>query len=98
MRHSIKLFDQGGIELGDLVTEGGHPQRGDAIQVTSSINVDQVVAFSALDDDRGMLEIGGHLGEAVPHDRPISFSPVRRHVAATLARTRGEDKPPERKP
>jgi hypothetical protein len=56
------------------------------------------VAFGALDDDRGTLEVGGHLGEAVPHDRPISFSPVRSHVAATLARTRGEDKPPAMQP
>ena len=65
----------GGVELGDPVAERGDPQRRDGVEVAPSLDVDQLAALGRLDDDGFVVEVARHLGEAVPHDGGIPFTP-----------------------
>ena len=64
------------VEFGDTVPEGRDPQRRDRVEVAPAVDVDQVVPLGALDDDRVVVGVRGHLGEAVPHDRGIPLQPL----------------------
>jgi len=71
------LWD-GLVELGHAVAEGGHPKRGDGIQVAAAVDVDELVPVGRLDDDGRVLRVAGHLCEAVPDDGGVALGPLLR--------------------
>ena len=69
---AVELPAQGGVELGDPVAEGGDPERGDGVEVAAAVDVDELATLGVVDDDRGVVGVGGHLGEAVPDDGGVA--------------------------
>ena len=63
------------VELGHPVAERRDPQRRDGIEVAVAVDVDQLATLAALDDDRLVVGVGRHLGEAVPHHRGVAVDP-----------------------
>ena len=82
VRHPVDLFPQGLVELGDTMTDRGHPQRRDGIEVSIAFHVDEFVALGGVDDHRLVLGVHRHLGEAVPHDGRIAVHPSMSHGGA----------------
>ena len=76
VRAAVELLADGVVELGDAVAEGVDPQRRDGVEVAAAVDVDQLVALAALDDDRRVVGVRVHLGEAVPHDRGVARHPL----------------------
>ena len=74
----VELTAERGVELGDAVAEGGDPERGDGVEITAAVDVDQLPALAVVDDDRGVVAVGRHLGEAVPDDGRVAGHPVAR--------------------
>ena len=72
----VELVADGLVELGHAVAEGGDPERRDGVEVAPPVDVDELPALGALDDDRPVVGVGGHLGEAVPHDGGIAGDPA----------------------
>ena len=71
-----ELAGDGVVELGDVVAEGGHPQRRDRVEVVLAVDVDELVTLGPVDDDRVVVGERRHLREAVPHDLRVALHPV----------------------
>ena len=52
VRAALELLADGVVELGHAVAEGVDPQRRDGVEVAAAVDVDQLVAFTPLDDER----------------------------------------------
>jgi hypothetical protein len=63
------------VEFGNAVSEGRDPQRRNRVEVVAAVEVDEVVPFRSLDDDRAVAGVGRHLREPVPHNRGVSLHP-----------------------
>ena len=71
-----RLLGQGPVERGDVVAEGVDPEGGDRIEVAVARGVDEFPSLGPLDDQRGVLGVRRHLGEAVPDDGGIPLDPA----------------------
>ena len=71
-----QLIAEGLVQFRHGVAERGEPKRGDGVEVAVAVDVDELSAFAALDDDRPVVGVGRHLGEAMPHHRGIAFDPT----------------------
>ena len=76
VRDEVELVAQRGVELGMVVPERRDPDRRDGVEVAATVDVDDLVALGPLDDHRAIVRVGGHLREAVPHDRRVAGDPV----------------------
>ncbi len=76
VRDEVELVAHRLVELGQVVPEGGDPQRRDGVEVAPPGHVDELTALGALDDDRPVLGVAGHLREPVPHDGGIAGDPA----------------------
>ena len=76
MRDAIELFSRCRIELWNSVAECCDPKRGDCVEVTRTVDVDELSPFGRLDDDWSILPVGRHLGEAMPHHSSIPVHPL----------------------
>ena len=76
VRDAVELGPGRVVELGDVVTERRDPQRGDGVEVAAPVDIDQLAPLGPFDDDRGVVGIGRHLGEPVPHDRGVTGDPL----------------------
>ena len=52
VRHAVELVAERVVELGHAVAERRDPQRRDGVEVAAAVDVDELVALGALDDDR----------------------------------------------
>ena len=66
MRDAIELSADRVVDLALLVAEDVAPERRDAVEVAAAIDVDQVIAFAALDQQRLFLAIDGVRRERMP--------------------------------
>ena len=80
VRTAVELLADGVVELGHAVTERVHPQRRDGVEVALAVDVDQLVALGAVDDDRRALGEARHLREPVPHHAGVALRPHGRLV------------------
>ncbi len=64
------------VELGHVVPEGRDPERRDRVEVAPPVDVDELVPFRPVDDDRAVVGERRHLGEAVPHHLRVALHPV----------------------
>ena len=81
VRAEVELPADRVVELRNAMTERGHPERGDRVEIAATVDVDELVAFGVIDDDRTGVGVGRHLREAVPHDRGVALDPrVVRHA------------------
>ncbi len=78
VRAQRELADDRVVELGHVMAERGDPQRRDRVEVALAVDVDQLVALGAVDDDRVVVGERRHLREAVPYDLRVAFAPTRR--------------------
>ena len=76
VRHLARLRGQGGVELGDAVAQGVHPERGDGVEIAAPVGVDKLAPLGPLDHEGGVVGVGGHLGEAVPDDGGVALDPA----------------------
>ena len=76
------LGREGGVQLGDVVTERVHPQRRDGIEVASSVGVDELTFLGALYHQRRVVSVGPHLGEPVPDHGRVALDPGPRNGPA----------------
>ena len=76
VRAAVELRAHRVVELGHVVAERVDPQRRDGVEVAPTVDVDQLVALTPLDQDRRVLGVRVHLGEAVPHDRGVTRDPL----------------------
>ena len=85
VRAEVELTADRVVELGNAVTERRHPERGDRVEVAAAVDVDQLVALGAFDDDRMVVGVGRHLREPVPHDGGVPLHPgLVRHAVNLL--------------
>jgi hypothetical protein len=75
MRHPVDLAPQRLVELRHPMAEGRDPERRDGVEVAAAVDVDQLAALGRLDDDRLVVEVARHLGEAVPDHGGIPGAP-----------------------
>ena len=62
----VELIADGLVDLRDLVAVDVAPEAGDAVDVAVAVGVDEVEAFGAVDDQRGLIAPLAHGGEGVP--------------------------------
>ena len=55
VRAEVELLAQRVVELGDVVAERVDPERRDRVEVATAVDVDELVALGALDDDRRVV-------------------------------------------
>ncbi|CAB4628569.1 unannotated protein [freshwater metagenome] len=75
MGDPIELLAGGLVEFGNVMAEGGDPERGDRIEVTTSVYIDEFPSFRGLHDDRLVVDVARHLREPVPDDGSIAGRP-----------------------
>ena len=75
MRAAVELRADRVVELGDVVAERVDPERRDRIEVAAPVDVDQLVAVTAFDQDGRVLGVRVHLREAVPDHGGVARDP-----------------------
>src|SRR5205085_971448 len=71
-----KPFAQRVVELRHAMAHRVDPERRDGVEVAAAVDVDQLVAFGPLDDDRRVVGVARHLREAVPDDCGVAPDPL----------------------
>ena len=64
--NAVKLPPDGRVELGHTMAVEVAPQRRDAVNIAPAVEVDQVAAFGAVDQERRFLGVSLHRREGVP--------------------------------
>ena len=94
MGHTVKLVAERPVELGDAMAERRDPERRDGIEVAAPVDIDQLATLGRLDDDRLVVEVARHLGEAMPDHGRVPGAPccciAHRLAACQRSRGRGE--------
>jgi hypothetical protein len=75
MRHTVELVAQRPVELRDAMAECRDPQRRDGVEVAAPVDVDQLASLGRLDDDRLVVDVRRHLGEAMPDHGRVPRAP-----------------------
>ena len=88
MRDAVELVAHGRVDLRVAVAVDVAPERRDAVDVAPAVDVDQVGALGALDDERLLLHPAALLGERVPE---MVRSALARSMRAKLAPARRSD-------
>ena len=66
VRDAVELVAYGGVDARVAVPVDVAPQRRDAVDVATAVDVDEVGALGALDDQRLIVDPAALLGEGMP--------------------------------
>ncbi len=98
MRHPVDLAPQRLVQFRHPMAERRDPERRDGVEVAAAVDVDQLASLGRVDDDRLVVEVAPHLGEAVPDHGGIPGAPgcCIAHGQAACQRPKGwgESVPP----